>query len=85
VKPKKANNPLHVGFLGARRIVFDPQNFAHLVEQLALGIGKHESRFRRSAWQVHDERNSNNDRPQSNKILSELFRGSAAKKLSNPC
>jgi hypothetical protein len=46
--------PHHVGFLGAQRVMFDPQNLAQLVEQLGFGVGNDERSLCRTGFGRHD-------------------------------
>jgi hypothetical protein len=82
---EEACDPLHIGFLGAQSIMFNPQNLPHLIKQFGLWVRQDECSLCRTRFRGHIRRNSNNRRNKGNKNPLKTSRGYTAFSLPNTC
>ena len=77
--------PQPIRFLGAQGIVFDPENFAQLVEQFGLGVGDDERSLCRARLRRHNRRIGLQNRAKGNQNPAAPLPTKAAFSLPNTC
>ena len=85
VKLQKAAHPLPISLLRPQTVMFHPQHFPQLVQQLGLGVGDHERSLCRERFQGHNFTICNNHRHKRNQNPTLAGRQYPAFSLPNIC